>query len=188
MKKILIKALALVTIITMFSLPITANAQELSAKKEVRAVAAQNQEEGKLFIGLIKDYKDGIVEVGKLFDLENDIKETDTVYIDVTKAEFPDGEINEYPKGYIIAIDYSEVEKTSEGYRFVASKVQSVEEDQVVTICDEVGTSEEQNIEEEVVQNIEEDVEQNIEPELLVDEGNPSFWDKIVAFFKNLFN
>lgn len=188
MKKILIKALALVSIATIFSLPITAHAQELSVKPEVRAVAVESQEETKLFIGLIKDYKDGIVEVGKLFDLENDIKETDTVYIDVTKAEFPNGEIKEYPKGYIITINYNDIVIEDDVFKIVASKVEAVEEDQVVTICDESSTSDEQNIEEEVVQNIEEDVVQNIEPKLYVDEVNPSFWDEIVAFFKNLFN
>lgn len=188
MKKILIKALALVAILTIFTLPITVNAQKLSVKPEVKAVASEQNQEGKLFIGLIKGYEDGIVEVGKLFDLENDIKETDTVYIDVTKAEFPNGEIKEYPIGYIITINYDEIFKEDNVFSIVANKVEAVEEDQVVTICDESNTSKEQYIEEEVVQNIKEEVTQNIEPELYVDEVKESFWDKLIAFFNNLFN
>jgi hypothetical protein len=60
----------------------------------------------------------------------------------------------------------------------VATKVNGVEEDKIVTICEEnTVTNEVEEVEVEVIDT----------PVKCV-EVNPSFWDKIVTFFRNLFS
>lgn len=138
MKKTIISTLAAGIILT---IPVVAQAQPLPEKEAEKTTCIYTkQAQENLFIGQILSYKDGKVTAKVLFDTENGLTDKDTVTIDVTCDK--DDE-KAYKKGDIISIDYGEVNKTDEGYTFVATKV-NVEEDQEATICGVVNEGDEE--------------------------------------------
>lgn len=183
MKKIFIRVLTIAIVATMFAMPITANATKLVAEPQPIAISVEEGQQDKLFIGKIKSFNEGMVEVEKLFDLENDFTKEDMIYIDVTSAEFPNGEVTEYPEGYLITVDYKEIVNEDSSFKIIATVVNAVEEDGVVTIAEE-NTTAEQNTTDESKLQVEEQVQ--IEPELCI-EKQPSLWDKVVNFFRSIF-
>lgn len=134
MKKLLIMALA-ISISSTLSLSVKAD--EVKTKRNVNNDQVEEQQtENKLFIGLIKGYENGKVRVKALFDADSGLESKDNIYINVDDAEFPNGEVNEYPEGYLITINYYEIKQTSSGHEMIAKVVRAVEEDQQVTICE----------------------------------------------------
>lgn len=94
----------------------------------------EESNEAELFIGVIEEYKNNKVKVKPIFDLSRDYKDTDSVYVNITDAEFPNGVITEYPEGYLLDITYETIQQTGNGFEILAKEVTAVEEDKVVTI------------------------------------------------------
>lgn len=117
------------------TIPLSANAKNITAVPTAAKIESNQVQEDKLFIGLIKDSKDNLIEVETLFDTENGFTKADSIFIDVSKASFPNGEVNKYPKGYLISINYEDISKSAQSSTIKATKVTSVEANQECTIA-----------------------------------------------------
>ncbi|GAA0181709.1 hypothetical protein SH2C18_42060 [Clostridium sediminicola] len=195
MKKLLIMALAISISSTM---SFSVKADEVKTKRTVsNNRVEEKQEENKLFIGLIKGYENGKVRVKALFDVDSGLESEDTIYINVDNAEFPNGEVNEYPEGYLITINYDEIKQASNGHEIIAKVVRAVEEDQEVTIAE----SPEINL---ISANPSQIKEKRIKPELIneevmhydeeaneiIDDNTVAegFFRRIILLFKQIFS
>lgn len=141
------------------------------------------QTENKLFIGLIKAYENEKVKVESLFDLNNEFKSDDIIYIDVKNAEFLNGEVTNYPEGYLISVYYDEIIQTTDGYEIIAKEVSAVEENGTVTIC-EVGDSDSGEV---GIGDFEQKQFKNKKIDDKESNSNQGFLRKIMLFFKQLF-